>query len=360
MKKSRITICSLLGIELAALFYTGSYAIFCAMLVSVFVLLIMGFYTLVSGRKLTGYIELAENGEKKTKISGRIGIKNQSRLPLFRAECKINCFNRLTGERKTEKLTFGIPGNKEEKISFSFETEYSGECVIQANILECIDPIGLFRRKVSFTLYGAIVILPQIYDVRENSNYTEKYNMESFRYSPEHGGDDTGETFEVREYVAGDSIKQVHWKLSARLNDLMVREPGYPITHSILVFLETGYIGKFPELGKLDQQVSDALSLVNSFISQGISCQFGFYDFVRKRVFLENIQDMENFWQAAVFAVCAGRSEGNVSGLREFLENSEDWQAGHYIYVTAGETAQEITLLQENAKVTVWNESEEK
>ena len=29
-----------------------------------------------------------------------------------------------------------------------------------------------------------------------------------------------GETFQVREYEAGDSMKQIHWKLSARLNAL--------------------------------------------------------------------------------------------------------------------------------------------
>ena len=95
--------------------------------------------------------------------------------------------------------------------------------------------------------------MPEIYDAREEITHSESYNMESFRYSQEHGGEDTGETFQVREYEAGDSMKQIHWKLSARLNDLVVREPGYPVTRSVLVFLETGYEGSFPDPEYLDQ-----------------------------------------------------------------------------------------------------------
>ena len=65
--------------------------------------------------------------------------------------------------------------------------------------------------------------------------------------------------------------------------------------------------------------------------------------------------ETESFWQAAVLVVRAGRHENSVSGLRRFLENCEEWQAGHYIYVTAEEAAKEITLLQESAEVTILN-----
>ena len=42
-------------------------------------------------------------------------------------------------------------------------------------------------------------------------------------------------------------MKQIHWKLSARLNDLVLREPGYPVTRSVLVFLD------FAERGRNEQ-----------------------------------------------------------------------------------------------------------
>lgn len=42
-----------------------------------------------------------------------------------------------------------------------------------------------------------------------------------FRKPP---GDDPGETYDIREYRSGDSIRQIHWKLSGKLDDIMIRE----------------------------------------------------------------------------------------------------------------------------------------
>ena len=355
MKRNRISAGILLAVGILVLLYTGSYGMFCVLAAVLFLLLCLAIYTVLAGRNLAGYIQLPENGEKKARISGKICIYNHSILPLFCVGCDLYWANRLTGEKGKEKILFGIAGKKTEEIQFSFETVYSGECTVQAQTLECMDSLRIFRRKIPVSMYGATVILPEIYDAREEITHSESYNMESFRYSQEHGGEDAGETFQVREYEAGDSMKQIHWKLSARLNDLVVREPGYPVTRSVLVFLETGYEGSFPDPEYLDRQASVALSVTDALLRQGITCQLGFYDFALNRVFQENIQDMESFWQAAVLVVRAGRQENGVSGLRRFLENCEEWQAGHYIYVTAKEAAKEVVLLQESAEVTILN-----
>ena len=49
--------------------------------------------------------------------------------------------------------------------------------------------------------------------------------------APDEDGDEAdtraalGGSYELREYRDGDTLKQVHWKLSAKLDRLMVREP---------------------------------------------------------------------------------------------------------------------------------------
>ncbi|MBR2633811.1 MAG: DUF58 domain-containing protein, partial [Lentisphaeria bacterium] len=34
-----------------------------------------------------------------------------------------------------------------------------------------------------------------------------------------------GENYEIRQYRPGDNLNQIHWKLSAKVGDLMLREP---------------------------------------------------------------------------------------------------------------------------------------
>ena len=47
----------------------------------------------------------------------------------------------------------------------------------------------------------------------------EGFYMESFKYSKDRPGDDPGETYDIREYRSGDSIRQIHWKLSGKHKD---------------------------------------------------------------------------------------------------------------------------------------------
>ena len=61
---------------------------------------------------------------------------------------------------------------------------------------------------------------------------------DSDSYSQERPGADLTETFQIREYVPGDSMRQIHWKLSGKFDRLIVRDPALPITRNVLVFWE--------------------------------------------------------------------------------------------------------------------------
>ena len=102
----------------------------------------------------------------------------------------------------------------------------------------------------------------------------EGFDMESFRYSGARPGDDPGETFDIREYQEGDSIRQIHWKLTGKLDKMMIRQRSFPV----MIRSDPGraiFKGKSPSrsterLGKWFAAV------LNSFMEQGISCQAAF------------------------------------------------------------------------------------
>ncbi len=52
-------------------------------------------------------------------------------------------------------------------------------------------------------------------------------------------GDDPGETYDIREYQPGDSIRQIHWKLSGKLDDIMIREKSFPVDDTVLILAES-------------------------------------------------------------------------------------------------------------------------
>lgn len=56
----------------------------------------------------------------------------------------------------------------------------------------------------------------------------EVQSPDSDTSSPDRRGSDLTEPFRLREYAPGDSLRQIHWKLSSKLDRLVIREPGMP------------------------------------------------------------------------------------------------------------------------------------
>jgi len=85
------------------------------------------------------------------------------------------------------------------------------------------DPLGLFYFKQTYPLYSEAYVYPRIFHIRKfpalNKGISPWLGVETSRVS----GDDD-EFFGVREYKRGDPLKKIHWMVSARKNQLIVKE----------------------------------------------------------------------------------------------------------------------------------------
>ena len=68
--------------------------------------------------------------------------------------------------------------------------------------------------------------------------HTRNFFGEAEIYDDFHPGDDPSEIFGVREFRAGDKMQSIHWKLSAKSDDLLVRENSQPKACPLVFLLE--------------------------------------------------------------------------------------------------------------------------
>ena len=54
-------------------------------------------------------------------------------------------------------------------------------------------------------------------------------DCESIEYSAYRSGSDMSEVFGIREYREGDSIRNIHWKLTGKCDDIMIKLPSLPV-----------------------------------------------------------------------------------------------------------------------------------
>ena len=48
---------------------------------------------------------------------------------------------------------------------------------------------------------------------------------------------DISEILQIKEYMKGDSIKNIHWKMSAKMGKTMVKELDTPNDNSVMIFI---------------------------------------------------------------------------------------------------------------------------
>lgn len=103
-------------------------------------------------------------------------------------------------------------------------TNHCGALVVQPYRAKVYDFLGLFRIPIRDTSPRIIRIMPQPAEMPLPPALT-RYLSRAWR--PKYGSG-YAENHEIRPYRPGDNLNLVHWKLSAKVDDLLLREPMEP------------------------------------------------------------------------------------------------------------------------------------
>lgn len=231
----------------------------------------------IAVKKVDASLEVPEVCGKGISLGGKILIYNGSILPALRVSCTIKCQNMLTGERKEEKLSIILMTKGEKCLPFDAGSDYCGKLRISIADCRLRDMFGLSAWKLKPPPEKTVVVVAETFEpqitIVENVNAI----IDSDIYSMTKPGSDPSETFAIREYVPGDSIKSIHWKLSQKSESLMVREYGFPIINQILLLFEASCLGEYgiPAPKQIDAMAEAFLSISVALAKQGISHTIG-------------------------------------------------------------------------------------
>lgn len=147
-------------------------------------------------------------------------LDNPSHLPLARLRFRLVWENQLTGERGRQLQT--ISGASEgARLTQSFPTDHCGRVVGRIQQARVCDLLGLFALPVRTHGASAVLVLP--IPLEEDRPPETGGGQGGTVLRPRPGGG-PGEDYDLRDYRAGDPLRSVHWKLSSKRDELVVRE----------------------------------------------------------------------------------------------------------------------------------------
>lgn len=169
----------------------------------------------------------------------KVIIKNKSVVPLMRAKALIVVEDTLSGIKKKSwmKLSEVLRGQNVFTKSVIFPG--AGNYEVTLKKLRIYDITGLLHVCVQVRRMGRIQVMPTMHDVPVRLTLAVKnFYGEADVYDEHTPGHDNSELFQVREYQKGDRLQNVHWKMSAKQDEIMVKEHSFPKACPIILFLD--------------------------------------------------------------------------------------------------------------------------
>lgn len=239
MIKCRIAyILILLGMFGFYLFYSD-YLSFLSLLFVLLLPVLLFVLVMLASRKLSAALTLESlSASRNGDFYVTVHLLNGSFLPLSRVRVSVHVENDLSNTAKDFFLMAPVGAHEEESVTWSMASQYCGQMAVSVTKLTVFDHFGLFLFSKNIDLHGAVYIVPDCQPISPRVEAATQVQIDSDLYSSTKPGDDSSETFGIREYAPGDSARSIHWKMSAKLDRMMIRQFGLPLNCSLFLLLE--------------------------------------------------------------------------------------------------------------------------
>jgi len=146
--------------------------------------------------------------------------KTKSFIPLPSVKVLIQIKNCFSDETTTQEVAIAL-FQKQQTHAVPITAKHIGVLEITIRKIMLYDSLGLFRVRSKITDTKRILVLPKQQEVAEA--LTADVAMHEGE-TPDTVADGMEDSMEVRPYQSGDPLHRMHWKLSAKQGEWMVRE----------------------------------------------------------------------------------------------------------------------------------------
>ena len=224
-----------------ALLFTQALVSSVSAVIFVFILLlpiISLIHLLVGVLSIKLYLTSSTTETQKMKpVSFSLALSNESPIPFPFAEAVITVpgDNAIRSDSQLTMLSL-IPFGSyviDKTVTFKYRGSYD----IGISDLYIHDFFRFFSYRVELNLFRQIFVLPRqlVMPVRSPGDTS----AENTEHVARRAGSDITETSDIRSYVSGDSLRSIHWKLSSKTQELMVKQYSQNSETQTYIFCDT-------------------------------------------------------------------------------------------------------------------------
>jgi len=257
--------------------YVGNFSYY--LMVFMFTMPVLMFLLdLYLSRKVKVYFtQQIQRTTSKTPLRLEVVVSNPTMFPIANIEILLEYTSAVDKGKNIAKINTPIMPKECHSMQLNVASLHLGAVNFKIKKCRVFDFLRLFKFKLRGQQYeqcmkdSTIYIFPQ-YSKLDNavSDYSA-YGMDSDEYSPDKKGDDPSQIFDIHEYVEGDKPNRIHWKLSAKQDQVMVKDYSLPMTYAIMIFINLNTNSAKCYDAVIESALSVSMLLAERMIAHSIS-----------------------------------------------------------------------------------------
>lgn len=352
MNKCRKIYGVILVFTLAGLFISGSRYMLIVLAAEIALLLVLKLLLLIDagGIEVTQQMRPACTVGQEVKIE--IGIKNRR---VFLAagfiEITIEYRNILFGTKTQYQALIPLRDTRE-AFTLPVTPKLCGEVHVRWKKVICRDIFGLCQTELKTLREKMFTVYPGIVPIHIFLKRQIKGSLEGEQYYQSRKGNDVSEIFELREYHPGDDIRSIHWKLSGKMDSMIVREGSDASHYDTILLFDAGLRQKDVQWNEsmLSQTVEFAASVSQKMLELGIP----HYVAIPSGGGLECFSVSERADYTRMIDMWMGITLPDQEGtaLKHFIIEKMQYAYTKMVYITAGAYPEELYTIMGNIGMT--------
>ena len=239
--------------------------------------------------------------DRPARAAVTLSVENGSRiLPVTKGIARVCYENTFSGEKGKFRVAFSVDAGKKRDRRIVTVMGHCGNVAIRVKKVRIYDYLSIFAWTVgkNFSTQNILVLPPQREMYLDKDRWYKETSEDSDRFSLYKKGDDPSEIFSIRDYADGDKIQRIHWKLSSKTGNLMVKEGSLPLAKVVNVFIDLcvpkgqGKKAEEEKYKNMDLLIQGVYSLSMFMIEQAIPQKYIWYD-NKNEVVQERIVEQE-------------------------------------------------------------------
>lgn len=235
---------------------------------------------------------------RNEEINLNILFFNKSFFPFSKIEIKYSVPQKIGLSSENKIICFNLLARKNYKHKQKIICKHIGKYKSKILYIKISDLFGFFKLKLKSKVEIEFLVFPnKIFIPEFNSNLFSNIESNLSKITKIN----TSDIFGTRDYILGDELKLIHWKNSAKIDDIVIKEfeERKDITGLIVLDLKKYYNLEKTYIA-IDGIIEAAVSTIEKFISNNIKINVIWYEENRKNIetkTLETNLDINNFFK---------------------------------------------------------------